>query len=146
MDWIFDHYINEYYFRGHTFWNNLSHIYSSNKNVCRRLSCKIIYEVQHSIFTFFTIALVCYRNLEMVNYQILNYINLISSIFIFELAPLENKNKVIDDLKKRKYRNIDMSIYILGSIVGILIKDMFLINVLAIVLCNVTVLLLIGRE
>ena len=76
---------------------------------------------------------------------LLNYINLISSIFIFELAPLENKNKVIDDLKKRKYRNIDMSIYILGSIVGILIKDMFLINVLAIVLCNVTVLLLIGK-
>ena len=38
-----------------------------------------------------------------------------------------------------------MSIYILGSIVGILIKDMFLINVLAIVLCNVTVLLLIGK-
>ena len=30
-------------------------------------------------------------------------------------------------------------------IVGILIKDMFLINVLAIVLCNVTVLLLIGK-
>ena len=103
------------------------------------MKCNIVF------LLFFTIALVCYRNLEMVNYQILNYINLISSIFIFELAPLENKNKVIDDLKKRKYRNIDMSIYILGSIVGILIKDMFLINVLAIVLCNVTVLLLIGK-
>lgn len=103
------------------------------------LKCNIVFSC------FFIIALLCYQNMGLREYKILSYFNLMSTILIFNLAPLENKNKLIEKSKKKIYRNIDVLFYIVGGIVGICFKHLYWINILTIVITNVTILLLIGK-
>lgn len=94
---------------------------------------------------FFIIAFTIYKNIGENEYQILSYINLASVLVIFKWAPLENKNKIIKKIKKKKYRNIDMFIYVIGGLLGICLRNMYWINILTIVLINVTILLFMGK-
>lgn len=94
---------------------------------------------------FFIIAFTLYKNIGINEYQILSYINLASILVIFKWAPLENKNKTLKKVKKRKYRNIDMLVYAFGGLIGIFLGNIYWINILTIVLVNVTILLLMGK-
>lgn len=94
---------------------------------------------------FFIIAYICYRNFNGKQYEVLNYINLMSSVLVYKLVPLENKNKTVNDFKKIMFKKSSVSIYVLCSIVGIALKKMCFINILTIVLANTTILLLIGK-
>ena len=70
---------------------------------------------------------------------------MLSSIVVFLLAPLENKNKKLNVFKKRIYRFVSTVIYSIGGILGIVLKSSYYMNILSIVLMITTALLIIGK-
>ena len=78
-------------------------------------------------------------------YDIIGGSNLLSSIVVFLLAPLENKNKKLNVFKKRIYRFVSTVIYSIGGILGIVLKSSYYMNILSIVLMITTALLIIGK-
>ena len=94
---------------------------------------------------FFGLAFFWYRIFSIGAYQILGWVNLICVFVILVLAPLENENKVMSESKRKKYKVIDILIYIIGGILGIYFPEVFLVQVLSIVLSIVVLLLFLGK-
>lgn len=105
------------------------------------VKCNVVF------ITFFVCALVLFQSINFASgaYNILGWINLLSCIVVFFLAPLENKNKKLDLFKKRIYRFISTTIYFIVGVLGITLRSFYIINILSIVLMITTALLVIGK-
>ena len=97
--------------------------------------------------SFFICAFILFECIDSTSraYDIIGGSNLLSSIVVFLLAPLENKNKKLNVFKKRIYRFVSTVIYSIGGILGIVLKSSYYMNILSIVLMITTALLIIGK-
>lgn len=102
-------------------------------------SCNLIF------LLFFLAGILLNIKLEDTGYNIVSIINLCSSILIFYTAPIENKNKRISEGKKRAFKKMDLGIYLFSGISGLITVNLYLIDVLNIVLLNVTILLIMAK-
>lgn len=102
-------------------------------------SCNFIF------LLFFLAGILLNIKLGNIGYNVISIINLCSSILIFYTAPFENKNKRISEEKNKVFKRIDVGIYLFSGISGLITVNLYLIDVLNIVLLNVTILLIMAK-
>ena len=102
-------------------------------------SCNFIF------LLFFLAGILLHIKLGNIGSNVISTINLCSSILIFYIAPFENKNKRISKEKKNVFKKIDLGIYLFSGISGLITENLYVIDVLNIVLLNVTVLLIMAK-